>query len=88
MDVALRRTHDDRLCVHLLNAAGVPLPDRYNFIDFVPAVEKIRVQVAFPFKPGKVTWVPDGGRLDWSWNDGRLTVTIPRLHIHGVLVIE
>lgn len=88
LDVALRRTRDDRLCVHFLNTAGVPLPDRYNFTDFVPPVDNIRVQVAFPFKPGKVTWVPGGGRVDWSWNAGRLTAVIPRLHIHGVLVIE
>jgi hypothetical protein len=35
-----------------------------------------------------VTWVPDGGTLDWSWADGLLKVTVPKLKIHGVLVWE
>ena len=34
-----------------------------------------------------MTWVPDGGRLDWSWADGRLKVAVPKLEIHGVVVV-
>jgi hypothetical protein len=39
-------------------------------------------------QPAAVTWVPDGGRLNWSWADGRLKVTVPKLRIHGALVID
>ena len=87
VDVSLRRTKDGRLAVHLLNKTGMPLPDRYNFTDFIPAVENIRVAVACP-KPRTVAWVPDGGKLDWSWKDGWLSVTLPRLQIHGAVVVE
>jgi hypothetical protein len=88
LDVALRRTRDGRLSVHLLNTAGMPLPDRYNFTDFIPPLEGIRLTVRTAARPKSVIWVPDGGALDWSWKDGRLSVAIPRLKIHGVVVIE
>jgi hypothetical protein len=88
VDVALRKTRDGRLSVHLLNTTGMPLPDRYGFADFVSPVENIRLTVKTGIRPKTVTWVPDGGRLDWSWKDGRLTVLVPRLHIHGAVVWE
>jgi hypothetical protein len=86
LDVALRTTRDGKLSVHLLNTAGMPLPDRYGFTDFIPPLENIRLSIKTAARPKSVTWVPDGGVLDWSWTDGRLTVTVPKLKIHGVVV--
>lgn len=88
LDVSLRTTRDGKLSVHLLNTAGMPLPDRYGFTDFIPPLEDIRLTIKTPARPKSVTWVPDGGTLDWSWTDGRLTVTVPKLKIHGVLIID
>jgi len=88
LDVALRRTRDGRLSVHLLNTTGMPLPDRYGFTDFIPPIENIRLAIRTEARPKTVTWAPDGGRLDWSWADGRLKVTVPKLGIHGVIVWE
>jgi hypothetical protein len=88
IDVALRRTPDGRLSVHLLNTAGMPLPDRYGFTDFIPPLEGITLTVKSAKRPASVTWIPDGGRLDWRWNDGLLKVIVPRLRIHGVVVCD
>ena len=88
LDAALRRTPDGRLSVHLLNAAGLPLPDRYGFTDFIPPLEGITLTIWTAERPASVAWVPDGGRLDWSWSDGVLKVTVPRLSIHGIVVID
>jgi hypothetical protein len=88
LDVSLRTTRDGKLSVHLLNTAGMPLPDRYGFTDFIPPLENIKLTVKTPARPSSVTWVPDGGRLDWSWADGRLTVTVPDLKIHGVVIVD
>ena len=88
LDVALRKTADGRLSVHLLNTAGMPLPDRYGFTDFIPPLEHITMTIKTERRPASVTWVPDGGRLDWSWSGGLLRVAIPRLAIHGILVVE
>jgi hypothetical protein len=88
LDVSLRTTRDGRLSVHLLNTTGMPLPDRYGFTDFIPPLDGITVTLEAAKRPGAVTWVPDGGRLEWSWADGVLRVKIPRLDIHGVIVWE
>ena len=88
LDVSLRTTRDGRLSVHLLNTTGTPLPDRYGFTDFIPPLERISLRINVPRRPKSVVWVPDGGRLDWTWSDGLLKVTLPRLEIHGVLVVE
>jgi hypothetical protein len=88
LDIALRRTADGRLSVHLLNTAGRPLPDRYGFTDFIPPLEGITLTIRTEARPRSVTWVPDGGRLEWSWAEGRLKVAVPKLKIHGAVVWE
>jgi len=88
LDVSLRTTRDGKLTVPLLNTAGMPLPARYGFTDFLPPFEKIRLTVKTPALPKSVTWVPNHGTLDWSWSNGLLNVTVPKLKIHGVVVID
>jgi len=88
IDVALRRTRDGRLSVHLLNVANAPHVDRYGIIDFIPEVGPIGVKIRTEGKPKAISWVPDGGKIRWSWKDGMVTATIPNLHIHGVLIVE
>ena len=87
LDVSLRTTRDGRLSVHLLNTTGMPLPDRYGFTDFIPPLHDIELAIRTESRPGSVTWVPDGRELAWSWSDGRLSVVVPELKIHGVVVI-
>jgi hypothetical protein len=88
LDVSLRTTRDGKLSVHLLNTANMPLPDRYGFTDFIPTLENIRLIIKTATKPKSVTWVPDGGVLDWNWSGSRLSVTIPKVHIHGIVVMD
>lgn len=88
VEVALRRTTAGKLSLHLANLAGMQLSNRHTVMDYIPTVGPIDIRLDVPTKPGRVTWVPDGGRLKWSWSEGVLSVTVPRLHIHGVVVVE
>ena len=88
IDIALRKTKDGRPSLHLLNRSSMPLPDRYNFTDFIPALGPVQVKMKIAAKPQKVTLVPEETPVTWEWKDGRLTATIPRVHIHSVLVID
>ena len=88
VDVALRRTPEGKLSVHLLNRANAQTAGQYSAIDFIPAVGPFTVKLACPAKPTSVRWVPGEPKLEWSWAQGTLTVNIPRLEIHGVLVVE
>jgi len=88
IDIAMRTTKDGRPSLHLLNRSNLPLPDRYNFTDFIPALGPVQVKMKIAAKPQKITLVPDDTPVTWEWKDGRLTATIPRVHIHSVLVID
>ena len=88
VEVALRRTAAGTLSVHLANLAGMQVSGRHCVIDYIPKVGPIDIELKVPTQPNRVAWVPDGGRLKWSWSQGVLSVRIPELHIHGVLVVE
>ena len=88
VDIAVRRTAAGQLSVHLLNLANAPRAERFATLDVVPATGPVTVRLRVPEKPRQVHWVPAGGRLKWSWDKGTLSVTVPRLEVHGVLVAE
>ncbi len=88
IDVALRKTQNGKLSVHLLNRANAPVSDRYGIIDFVPTVGPITIKLNMEEKPNKITAVPRNRRLQQTWEEGVLTVKIPRVHVYSVLVIE
>ncbi len=88
VDIALRRTRDGKLSLHLLNRANAPHADHYGIIDFVPTVGPIRVTMRVPTKPQHVRWVPGNDRPQWTWADGTLSVTVPSLHVHSVVLVE
>ncbi len=51
IDIALRRTADGRLALHLLNRTGFPVADRYSFIDQVPSVGPVEVGLKVAARP-------------------------------------
>jgi hypothetical protein len=87
-DVALRRTADGRLSLHLLNLSGAQRGKDFLNTDYVPCVGPIRARVRVPERPKRVVWEPGRSPLEWSWQHGDLSVTVPSLHIHGIVLIE
>ena len=88
VDIALRRAADGRLTVHFLNRSGFPVPDMYNFIDFVPPVGPFEVSLKAETRPKSVAWMPEGQPVKWAWKNGWLRATVPSLAVHGILVVE
>lgn len=88
VDIALRRANDGRLTLHLLNRTGFPVPDRYSFIDAVSEVGPIRVSLRLPSKPRAIIWHPEGRKLRWKWQNGSAVITVPSLHIHGIIAVN
>jgi hypothetical protein len=76
------------LSLHLLNRSNFPVPDRYNFIDFVPSVGPVKVNLRSDTKPKDLTWMPDRRPLRWTWEKGWLQTTIPSVDRHGILVVD
>lgn len=87
IEIALRKTREGRLSLHLFNRANMPLGN-YHMIDCIPEAGPIKVTMAVPQKPKRVEWIPDGGKIKWKYQKGELTFEIPKLKIHGVAVID
>lgn len=88
VDIALRKTQDGRLALHMMNRTSAPVSNRYSVIDSVPAVGPIQVSIALPEKPKRVYWMPEQTKLKWRYTEGRLITEAPSLHVHGAVVIE
>lgn len=87
VDVSLMR-QGEKLTVHLVNTAG-PHENQANYVfDEIPAVGPLAVRIRTAKKPTIVTLEPGKRPLAVRYDEGVLSVTVPRLAIHEVVVVE
>ena len=90
VELSLRRK-GATLLVHLVN--GNPGRDISHvnsedwWVDDIPAIGPITLDVKCAARPRTVTWEPGGVKLDFTHSAGRLRVVVPRLEIHGAVAI-
>jgi len=87
VEIALRKD-DGKMMIHLANMAGMQVSNQYAVIDFIPSVGPLELSVRLDKEPQKVSLVPAESDISSNWSDGKLHVTISKLGIHGVIVIE
>ena len=88
LEVILRRK-DGRLMVNLLNrGAGETFSPNRVMIDDLPSIENVRLEVRLEEKPSSVSLVPAGTPLEWAFEDGWCSLTIPRVDIHEIVAVE
>ncbi|NLO07145.1 MAG: family 10 glycosylhydrolase [candidate division WS1 bacterium] len=88
VELTLRRDARGRLCAHLLNLTCAQRSEQFLAVESIPEVGPIEVRLRAGERPAAVTWEPAGEDLAWTHEDGVLRVTVPRLHIHGAVVVE
>jgi len=87
VDVVLTRI-DGKTVVHLINTAGQGDNPRVHILDEIPSIGPLEVRVRLDAQPRSVTLEPEG-IVPVCVNDGdSIVVHIPRLEIHGMVVIE
>ncbi|MBZ9937281.1 alpha-L-fucosidase [Mesorhizobium sp. BR1-1-16] len=60
-----------------------------EMIEDIPAIGPVTASLRLPAKPGRIYDAMTGADVDWRMlDDGRVQVTLPRLHIHSALVLE
>lgn len=79
---------NDQLTVNLINLAGEHANEKVARYDEIPAVGPLTVKVRSDKRPSNVFLQPENEKLKFTWTDNLLEVTIPKLEIHSVLVIE
>lgn len=85
LDVCVARNHG-RLLVNLVNTSGPHATQ--SILDSIPAVGPLAVTIRHAAQPAKVTLEPGGLPLDFTYRDGKIQLTIPKVDIHEVIVVE
>jgi hypothetical protein len=84
VDVSVVRNHG-RLLINLVNTAG---PHRTQSVfESIPAIGPLTVTIRQPTRPAKITLEPSGESLAFEFRDGKLSVTVPSIRIHEVVVV-
>jgi len=75
-----------KLAINLVNTAG-PHADPHVYVyDEIPPVGPLEIRIRSGCTPKKVTLEPGGRELSYVTNGDAITLTLPRLEIHNVVV--
>jgi hypothetical protein len=81
---------DGRVMINLVNTAGSHDDQDVYTIDEIPPIGPVTLKIQYESKPKKVRLEPSGTKLETVW-DARgklLTVRIPKIDIHEILLID
>ena len=83
------RTQNGRLAINLINrGAGEMLnPRRVQFDDLDP-IERVQITLRHEQPPRSVTLEPSADPVQWTWQDGVLSIMVPSIRIHDIVVVE
>jgi hypothetical protein len=85
----LRQPHEgNRTVVHLLHYIPEQRYREIQTIEDVIPLHNVRLDAALEGKPSRVYLAPEGTDLDFSWNAGRVRLTIPEVRGHAMVVFE
>jgi hypothetical protein len=83
------RQKDGKLLVNLINrGAGEALSANRNTVENLPPIDNVLVRVPRASTPKSVVIVPLDAKMTWAYKNGVVTIKVPQLDIHRVLVIE
>jgi hypothetical protein len=79
---------ENKLTVNLINMSGPHANTSVCRYDSIPEVGSLNVKVKLDKQPVKVMLQPENTPVKYSYSNGELATTIPRLDIYSILVIE
>lgn len=86
VDVALMQKNG-LLCVNLLNRCGNHSDSGYAAFDGIPPLHDLALEIDFPSEPTRVVLEPEEIELPYTYANGVLSLTLPRLDIHAIITI-
>jgi len=88
LEMVVRR-RNGRLLVNLINrGAGEALSANRVIVDELPPVENVVLRIRRDTRPQAVTQIPGGRQLAWAHANGLLSIRVPKVYIHTVVVVE
>jgi hypothetical protein len=62
--------------------------DKVMIHDEIPSLGPMQIIIRFPSKPKSVVLQPEDTALPYTYENGRMMCTLPKLKIHEMIVIE
>ncbi len=87
IDVAMRKK-GGKTIIHLINRlSGIPNQPNNGAIDEIPPAGPITLTIDRSSRPKTVTAPLEKGEIKWTYTKGKVTVVLPYVRIHEVIVI-
>ena len=77
-----------RLAINLVNTAGPHADQKKPLHDSIPVVGPLDLTIRATTKPARITLEPGAQPLTFTWRNGEARVTVPRLEIHSVVMVQ
>ena len=74
--------------VNLVNTSGPHWDQQKPLFDSISPVGPLEVAIRTTPKPAKITLQPEDQALGFEYRDGVARLTLPRLAIHSIVLIE
>ena len=87
VDVSVSRLQG-RLAVNLVNTSGAHWDPKKPLFDTIAPVGPLELAIRTPKKPAKITLQPEGEPLVFEYQNGVAKLSVPRLGIHSIVVVE
>lgn len=87
VDVMVNRIHG-KLAVNLVNTSDMHWDTKHPIIESIAPVENLRLTIRTPDRPKKITLEPGGRALAFEYRDGAARLSVPKLEIHSIVVVE
>ena len=87
VDVVVNRI-EGKLTVNLVNRSGPHGDDKVVTYDAIPPVGPLEIVIDTGREPQRVTLEPSGASASYTYEEGKIRVSLPTLEIHDVIVVE
>ena len=87
VDVSVSRL-PGRMAVNLVNTSGAHWDPKKPLFDAIAPVGPLELAIRTPKKPAKITLQPEGQPLVFEYQNGVAKLSVPRLGIHSIVVVE
>jgi hypothetical protein len=87
VDVSVNRLHG-KLAISLVNTSGPHWDMKNPLFDAIESVGPLELTIRAARKPGGIVLQPEGKPLPFKYQGGLVRLTVPRLDIHSIVLVE
>ena len=84
----MEQQKENRLLLHLLFAQTQRRGENMEIIEDVVPIHDVACDLALPRAPARVYSAYGGTDIEHTYNEGRLTLTVPAVEVHELVVVE